>query len=62
MGNKEFNERHSDWEGYEFAYEVMSVWELRRKVTARELKEKYGFKAVPRSLVYVTSRLCGMWF
>ncbi|EPE31321.1 PUA [Glarea lozoyensis ATCC 20868] len=25
LGNKEFNERHKDWEGYDFAYEVTSV-------------------------------------
>jgi predicted transcriptional regulator len=56
-GNKEFNERHPDWEGSAFAYEVKGVWELRKKLTLKELKGEYGFKAAPRGLVYVTPEM-----
>ena len=28
LGNKEFNEQHKDWEGYDHAYRVRSVWKL----------------------------------
>jgi len=56
-GNKEFNERHPDWEGSDFAYEVKRVWELRKKLTLKELKGEYGFKAAPRGLVYVASQM-----
>jgi hypothetical protein len=57
LGNKEFSERHVDWQGYDYAYEVMGVWELRRKVWLRELKERYGFKGAPRGFVYVTPEM-----
>jgi hypothetical protein len=57
LGNKEFNERHPDWEGSDFAYEVKGVWELRRKLTLKDLKGEYGLKAAPRGLVYVTPEM-----
>jgi predicted transcriptional regulator len=51
VGNKEFNERRK---GYGFAYEVTSVYKLREPLTLTMLKEKYGWKAAPRGMVYVT--------
>jgi hypothetical protein len=57
LGNKEFNERHPEWEGSDFAYEVKGVWELRKKLTLNGLKEEYGFKAAPRGLLYVTPEM-----
>ena len=53
LGNKEFNGRHPDWEGYGFAYEIKSVYKLREPLTLTVLKEKYGWKAAPRGMVYV---------
>ncbi|KAF8875885.1 hypothetical protein CPB84DRAFT_1829107 [Gymnopilus junonius] len=29
LGNKEYNERHKDWNGYDYAYKIRSVYELR---------------------------------
>ena len=54
LGNKEFNEQHPDWKEYGFAYEIISVYKLREPLTLAMLKEKYGWKAAPRGMVYVT--------
>lgn len=53
LGNAEFNNRHKDWDGYDFAYEMVTVYELKRPITLKEMKEKHGFKAAPRGLVYL---------
>lgn len=53
LGNTEFNNRHKDWEGYDFAYEIVTVYELRRPISLKELREKHGFKSAPRGLVYL---------
>ena len=53
MGNQEFNERHSDWAGYDFAYEILAVHELQTPLTLDDMKNKYGYKSAPRGLVYV---------
>ncbi|KAJ5562866.1 hypothetical protein N7461_001627 [Penicillium sp. DV-2018c] len=53
LGNIEFNDRHKDWDGYDFAYKMVTVVELRRQITLEEMKEKHGFKMAPRGLVYL---------
>ncbi|KAK7414468.1 hypothetical protein QQX98_006654 [Neonectria punicea] len=30
LGNSEYNNRHKDWDGYDFAYKISSVYELRK--------------------------------
>lgn len=53
LGNTEFNDRHKDWDGYDFAYKMVTVRALRRPITLEEMKEKHGFKMAPRGLVYL---------
>ncbi|OQD75588.1 hypothetical protein PENDEC_c006G01030 [Penicillium decumbens] len=53
LGNAEFNNRHKDWDGYDFAYKMVTVRELQRPITLDEMKEKHGFKLAPRGLVYL---------
>jgi predicted transcriptional regulator len=53
LGNKEFNERHKDWDCSDFAYRVRSVYKLRKPIGLQEFKSRYGMKAAPRGLVYV---------
>ncbi|KAJ5193836.1 hypothetical protein N7472_006302 [Penicillium cf. griseofulvum] len=53
LSNAEFNSRHKDWDGYNFAYKMVTVCELRRPITLKEMKEKHGFKLAPRGLVYL---------
>lgn len=51
VGNREFNERHSDWEGYDYAYGIVSVW--RNPIGLEEMRERYGIRSAPRGLVYL---------
>ena len=57
LGNKEFNERHTDWDGYDYAYEILSVYDLKTPLLLMDLKKNYGWKTAPRGLVYVTSKM-----
>lgn len=57
LGNKEFNERHKDWDGYDYAYRVRSVYRLIEPVSLSDLKFKYGIKGAPRGLVYTPDAL-----
>lgn len=53
VGNKEFNENHKDWERYDFAYEILSVYELAEPLTLVNMRDRYGMKSAPRGMVYV---------
>ncbi len=53
LGNVEFNSRHEDWDGYDFAYRIVSVYALRSPVSLADMRSEYGFKAAPRGLVYL---------
>lgn len=53
LGNAEFNSRHNDWNGYDYAYKMITVCELRRPITLKEMKEKHGFTLAPRGLIYL---------
>jgi len=53
LGNAEFNNRHKDWDDYDFAYKLLSVYELRKPISLAEMKDTYGFKSAPRSMVYL---------
>jgi hypothetical protein len=57
LGNAEFNNRHKDWDGYDFAYQIVSVYELRNPISLAAMKSEYGFKAAPRGLVYLPVRM-----
>ena len=57
LGNKEFNQRYPDWDNYDFACRVRSVYRLRKPVALQELKSRYGMKGAPRGLVYVPGKL-----
>ena len=53
LGNAEFNKKHKDWDGYDFAYKIVSVYELRKPISLAEMRMTYGLKAAPRGLVYL---------
>jgi len=53
LGNKEFNQRHADWHKYDYAYKIVSVYELLHPVTLAEMKEMYGMKGAPQGLQYL---------
>jgi hypothetical protein len=52
LGNKELNERHKDWDGYDYAYRIRSLYKLLVPITLATMKAKYGMKGAPRGLVY----------
>jgi predicted transcriptional regulator len=53
LGNREFNARHTDWDGYDYAYKILSVYHLERPITLSRLKKEYGVGSAPRGPVYV---------
>lgn len=53
LGNVDFNNRDPNWDGYDFAYKIVSVYELREPLSLQAMKGRYGFKAAPRELVYL---------
>lgn len=57
LGNKEFNERHKDWDKYDFAYRIRSVYKIRKPIRLQDLKSHYGIKGAPRGLVYVPEKI-----
>ncbi|KAF8862671.1 hypothetical protein BDZ45DRAFT_616615 [Acephala macrosclerotiorum] len=52
LGNKEFNTKHKDWEGYDFAYKILSVYKTDKPITLDDLKNDHGMESAPRGLVY----------
>lgn len=57
LGNKEFNERQPDWNGYDFAYKIVEVRKLAEPITLVELEREHrlagplkGVLVTPRSL------------
>ena len=57
LGNKEFNERHKDLEGYDYAYRIRSVWKLKQPIGLQRMKTAFGVKAAPRGLIYVPATI-----
>lgn len=53
LGNREFNTHDKEWEGYDFAYNIESVYHLDCPVTLSQLRKDYGMKSAPRGPVYV---------
>ncbi|KAF6819733.1 hypothetical protein CSOJ01_01140 [Colletotrichum sojae] len=53
LGNKEFNERDPEWDGYDFAYRVNSVYEIDapggKGITLAQMKSEFGMKCAPQS-------------
>ena len=57
LGNKEFNTRHKDWEGYDFAYKILSVYRIEKPITLDDLRNDHGMRSAPRGLVYAPPSL-----
>jgi predicted transcriptional regulator len=60
LGNEEFNMRHKDWDSYDFAYKILSVYEIKKPVTLKDLRDDHGMKSAPRGLVYVPPSLISL--
>ena len=40
-------------EGPDYAYRILSVWELKQHIPLAALQRDYGFESAPRGLVYL---------
>ncbi|KAK6907912.1 hypothetical protein L486_05835 [Kwoniella mangroviensis CBS 10435] len=57
IGNKEYNEYHQDWEGYDYAYRVRSCYRIKKPIGLEEMRMKFGIGGAPRGMVYVPGRM-----
>ena len=57
LGNREYNTRHRDWGGYDYAYEILSVYRLAHPLTLARLRAEHGMKSAPRGLVYTPASI-----
>lgn len=53
LGNVEFNNRHPSWAGYDYAYKILTAWELNEHIPLDVMRDKYGFKMAPRGMLYL---------
>ncbi|KAG4261583.1 hypothetical protein FPRO03_11600 [Fusarium proliferatum] len=57
LGNKEYNEKNADYEGYDFAYRINAVYEIQaeggRGITWAMMRDEHGMKIAPRGRVRV---------
>ncbi|KAJ4217979.1 hypothetical protein FSOLCH5_014257 [Fusarium solani] len=55
LGNKEYNEKHADYEGYDFAYRITEVYEINaeggRGITWAMMRDEHGMNIAPRGRV-----------
>lgn len=52
VGNKEYNDRHADWDGYDYAYRIRSVHEIDNGgITWAMMRDVHGFEIAPRGRV-----------
>jgi hypothetical protein len=57
LGNKEFNEFHKDWDRNDFAYKILSVYQLDEPISLAALKKDYGVGGAPQRMVYTPASL-----
>ncbi|KAI8650470.1 hypothetical protein NCS57_01380800 [Fusarium keratoplasticum] len=57
LGNKEYNENHPGYEGYDYAYRIKEVYEINaeggRGITWAMMRDEHGMKIAPRGRVTV---------
>ncbi len=53
IGNKEYNDGHKDWEGYDFACKILSVYEVKEPITLERMMDEFSMKSAPRGFVYL---------
>ena len=56
IGNKEYNDRDPTFEGYDYAYRVMSCHRLWSPIDLGKMKD-YGIGGAPRGMVYVPRKM-----
>ncbi|EER42227.1 conserved hypothetical protein [Histoplasma capsulatum var. duboisii H88] len=57
LGSAEFNGKRKDWDGCDFAYEMVTVYKLKRPITLKEMKDKHGLCTCSGQSLYLWSSL-----
>lgn len=61
LGNREYNEKHADYEGYDYAYRIKEVYEINaegeRGITWAMMRDEHGTKIAPRGRVTVPASM-----
>ncbi|KAK2762746.1 hypothetical protein FQN54_000920 [Arachnomyces sp. PD_36] len=57
LGNEEYNSRDKEYEGYDFAYKIVSVYAIKKPLSLLNMRESHGFKSAPRGLVYLPNSI-----
>ncbi|KAH7309709.1 hypothetical protein B0I35DRAFT_440493 [Stachybotrys elegans] len=57
LGNAEYNNKHLDYEGYDYAYRIKGVYEIQaaggKGITWAMMRDEHGMKSAPRGRVSV---------
>lgn len=65
LGNKEYNEKHVDYEGYDYAYRIKEVYEINAEggggITWALMKDRHGMKMAPRGRVTAPASLVAQY-
>lgn len=59
LGDSEYNACDKGYEGYEFAYRILSVRRIEQPLTLDVLKSTQGMKAPPRGMIYTPLLIVG---
>lgn len=53
IGNADYNSYHVDYDRYDYAYPILSCYQVNESITLKRLKQEFGIKGAPRGLVYL---------
>lgn len=57
IGNAEYNAYAADFEGYNYAYPILSCIRLSTSIGLARMKEEFGIKIAPRRMIYVPEKM-----
>lgn len=59
LGNLEYNKNHPDWDRYDFAYQINSVYAVNSPVgiPLADMKDKHGMEIAPRGRVFLPASI-----
>ncbi|KAF5008667.1 hypothetical protein FDECE_5079 [Fusarium decemcellulare] len=65
LGNKEYNDKHPDYDGHDYAYRINSVYEINAEggkgITLPMMKDEHGMKMAPRGRMAVPESMLAQY-
>ncbi|KAF4999363.1 hypothetical protein FGRMN_2504 [Fusarium graminum] len=65
LGNKDYNEKHPDYERYDYAYRINGVYEIQAQggqgITWPMMRDEHGMKAPPQGRVTVPESMIAQY-